>query len=247
MTWLVAVAVLLSACGSEGDEPLSQAEFAAGANGDCRRAEKQLGRLEEPKSRAQFERHVNRAGYIAQRLYDRLDALEPPRGSAKAYDEFLEVVDGNVEAIQSVQSAVSNQQFARLAGIGNSGISTEARERRYAKKLGIDACAGVTSVQVPDLPPAPPPPPREPEAAPSAGAAPIASSRAEFIAGCAPRAGAEACGCLWDELSKRYALDTERGVLAMLEDMRPALVSGNPDKFPAPFRKAVFACADAIA
>ena len=250
---LAVASALLSACGSAGEEPLTQSQFAGQAGVACRDAGRKLERLRSPRSLAQFERHVNRSGFIVQRLADRLGALNPPERRADVYEKFLKLVDGNLKAIHAVQRAVLNGRLTRLAGIENSGLSTNVLERRYTRTLGIEPCAGVTSVETPEPPAAPRRPSQAADPAPdpaSPGPAPRvplgAGGRAEFIAGCSLRAGRPVCKCLYDQLTKRYGYDTEAKLLQLLRDTRPALRSGDPADIPAPLRKAAIACADGV-
>src|SRR5690242_19356078 len=93
----VVAAVVASGCGSD-PATLTHAQFVARANGSCRHAANALAHVRRPKTRAQFNRAVNRSGYIVQRLYDTLEGLDPPAADAQRYEEFLKIFKGDIRA-----------------------------------------------------------------------------------------------------------------------------------------------------
>ena len=249
-TWgAVAVAATVIAAGCGSAKPLSHAEFVGQANTSCLNAEKALDRQRRPKTAAQFERTVNRSGFIVQRLYDKLASLTPPKSDAVVYERFLKLLDGDIRAAHAVERAVLNERYTRLAGLQNGRVSAAKQEASYARALGIGSCAGVTILELPK-----PPKPR-PQPATAGGAAPPASAagdfgtgplgstaRADFIAGCSARVPRAACVCLYDQLTNRYHIDTTEKLLRLADDTRGALISGRLDDLPGPLKGATVAC-----
>jgi hypothetical protein len=244
----LAIAItLIAGCGS--DKPLSQAEFVATANTSCHSAERALDRQRAPKTPAQFEREVNRSGFVVQQLYDKLASLKPPKSDAGLYERFLKLLDGDIRAAHAVERAVLNQRYTRLAGLQNGRVSAAKQEASYARALGISSCAGVTILELPK-PPKPKPQPASAGGSAVPGIAgpgfedrPLRSSdREDFIAGCSARVPRAACECLYTQLTERYGANTTGKLLSLADKTRGALVNGSPENLPRELKGATIAC-----
>ena len=247
----LAAALIAAGCGSSKPAPLTHRSFVKHANGDCHGAARALARIPQSGTPKQFERVVNRAGFVVQRLHDKLTTLHPPARDADRYKRFLVLLDGDLRAVHAVERAVLNQRYARLAGLENSRGTAAQRELHIARALRIPACAGVTTIDLPAPPkprpqPAtattPAPTPTVPAAPPGLGKPLNASARTDFIAGCAVQASRSACVCVYGQLTRHFGIDTIGKLLRLADDTRRALLRGSPSALPPAVKGAAIGC-----
>lgn len=242
LPWLAAlVALLVTGCGSSS-APLTHDQLVKRASGSCRTAARALGRVREPKTVAQYERTVNRSGFIVQRLYDNLSSLTPPAQDEARYKQFLTLLGQDIRAVHAAEEAVLQRKFARLAGFQNGRLTGAQREARLARSLGIARCAGVTDIELPKPPARTAGGGARGRSAAGGGAQLDRFWRAEFIDGCSTSAPRSACVCVYDQLTRRYGIRTLAQLARLDEQTRRALISRRAIDLPPAIKGAAAAC-----
>jgi hypothetical protein len=143
------VSLGLGACGGGSDAP-SRQEFAQDAERICKETEKALeGFGENVNSAEDAANAIDKVIERARKAADELADLERPEGeSGETATKFAEgfkseLEDKLVPALEELKSALQSKDPQKLREAASKLQSLEATESdRYARELGIRACAG---------------------------------------------------------------------------------------------------------
>lgn len=132
--------LLLGACGGDGEERLSKADWIEQADAICARASEDVEALTEPTKLDEIPEFTDTASEISRDALSDLRALQPPEEDQTTVDEMLDLVEQQIEIGEQIGEAAADgdqDEVQRLAD-ETDPIENEADEK--ARQYGLDDC-----------------------------------------------------------------------------------------------------------
>jgi hypothetical protein len=132
--------LLLAACGGDGGERLSKAEWIEQADAICARASEDVEALTEPTKLDEIPEFTDTASEISRDALSDLRALQPPEEDQTTVDEMLDLVEQQIEIGEQIGEAAEDgdqDEVQRLAD-ETDPIENEADEK--ARQYGLNDC-----------------------------------------------------------------------------------------------------------
>lgn len=132
----------MAGCGGDGDggERLSHRQLASRADAICRRFERQIDALAQPRSMGELAQFAREAKAIFEDGLDELRALEPPEDVEATYDEWIAIGDDTVRALDRAIDAAEDGDEAEVLRIQEETAALNERADGLAEALAFESC-----------------------------------------------------------------------------------------------------------
>lgn len=137
---LAAVTVAVSACGGDGGERLSEADWIAQADAVCAEAQAELDALPEPTTPAELTELAEEAVTIAEEQLSRLRELRPPEAAEDDYTEMLDLTARQIELTGEIAEAAAARDQARVEELIEQGEEVDDEADALAAEYGFQVC-----------------------------------------------------------------------------------------------------------
>jgi hypothetical protein len=137
------VAGLIFDLGPFADEPLSDSEYIARADGVCKAAEDAFATLQDspPQTAREATELTGRLVGIAEDESAELRELEPPPQMAADVNAYLEARDEGIESLRAGHDAAKANDADAYRRSLDDALSTQADRRALARQVGLTECS----------------------------------------------------------------------------------------------------------
>ena len=137
---LLAMPLVLVACGSGGGERLTKAQYASKADAVCAKYNRQVESLDNPKNLTELAEVADQTIPILERAMGEIRKLRPPESEQETVDQWLGAVDtlqGDLEEIRNKAAVGSRDGVQAVVPQANEHNN---RANALATQLGMTVC-----------------------------------------------------------------------------------------------------------
>ena len=136
---LVACATVVAACG--GSSRLSRDDFAAKANGVCRKYNDELRSLPQPRSASEFADFVHKGKSLVKQEIGELRRLKPPSDLQPSFDRMLAAADRGLPILDRMETAARGGDLKKAQDLDQQLSAADQQANATARRLGLATCA----------------------------------------------------------------------------------------------------------
>ena len=141
-TTLALVAVVASGC---GEKALSKGEFIAKADAICKKYDRKLEALPDPKSIKDIGGLADKAIPIVDNGINELDDLKPPDDLKDQVDHWLDLNKQNLDDFKKLRDAAKDGDAAKTQTLASQISDHEQQTDAAARKIGLKECGSSSS------------------------------------------------------------------------------------------------------
>lgn len=130
----------LTACGGDGGDALSKAEFIKQADAICTKFDRELRAIPQPKEASEIGAYAKRAAPIARQGVEDLRDLEAEDGFADQAKALIDGLDSDTDLFEQLGKAADADDRARIEQIAAEAEKRTTERQRQAESAGFKQC-----------------------------------------------------------------------------------------------------------